>query len=157
MLSKLFVNRYWYKKSKIVCLLVYEDSQTCSFFSAWWKNYCNWCKYTSYYFHPLLITGVPIVTVSATDADARAPFNSITYQIVNSSEPGFFTINSDGQVSLLKSISNRQPNSYTLKIVARDQAPTPRSSQEATVIINVLKNRFAPVARIEPNPINIGE
>ena len=51
----------------------------------------------------------------------------------------------------------RAPNQYTVKVIARDQAFTPRESQEATVIINVLKNRFAPQARIDPNPIDIGK
>ena len=51
----------------------------------------------------------------------------------------------------------RAPNQYTVKVIARDQAFTPRESQEATVVINVLKNRFAPQARIDPNPIDIGK
>jgi len=54
-------------------------------------------------------------------------------------------------------IVSRSPNTYTVRFVARDQAPTPKQSQEGTITINVLKNRFAPTATIQPNPISIGK
>ena len=44
-----------------------------------------------------------------------------------------------------------------MKVVARDLAPQPRESQEATIFITVLKNMFAPQARIEPSTVNIGK
>ena len=55
----------------------------------------------------IVCAGVPIIQVLATDADTRAPFNSITFHITNSSAPGFFVISSDGFLSLLQSVSNR--------------------------------------------------
>jgi len=54
-----------------------------------------------------IITGIPIVQISATDSDSKAPYNRLTYHITTSSAPGIFTINSDGQLSLLQEISNR--------------------------------------------------
>jgi len=49
------------------------------------------------------------------------------------------------------------PDEFTVRIVARDQGPVPRESQEATVTVSVTKNRYAPVARIEPSTITIGK
>ena len=107
--------------------------------------------------------GVNIVQLTAEDRDATSPHNVITYTLQggfqNTLASSYFTVNSaTGGVSLLQSLLNDASDTlrYTFFVTIADNGVPNRSgNNQATVIVNVIRNRFPPVFVNTPYNTNV--
>ncbi|KAJ8319080.1 hypothetical protein KUTeg_004171 [Tegillarca granosa] len=83
--------------------------------------------------------------VNATDADIRAPFNSVTYSLIGDGDANqIFSVDQQTGVITTKALlSNLQSELYTVRVVAKDGG-TPNLETTATVAISVSRNLFDP-------------
>ncbi|RUS85645.1 hypothetical protein EGW08_006591, partial [Elysia chlorotica] len=90
--------------------------------------------------------GTSIYTVTATDADVQAPYNTVTYDIIgDDAAPTYFTINAvTGVISIGQSIASDPSDRYTIRVRAQDGG-SPRLSDITRVEITVERNLFPPV------------
>ncbi|XP_076458559.1 protocadherin Fat 1-like [Babylonia areolata] len=105
-----------------------------------------------------LASGSEVLVVTAIDADTRAPFNTVTYDIIGDGESQlFFSIGgSTGSIRLQQSILFRQELTYSVRVRARDGG-SPRRSSTAVVTVNVNRNLFDPVFSQAEYTIDISE
>ncbi|XP_035826841.1 protocadherin Fat 4, partial [Aplysia californica] len=92
--------------------------------------------------------GVSVAQVTATDADTRAPYNSVIYDIIgDDSAPSYFSINSaSGVISLAQSIAADPTDKYTIRVRAQDGG-NPILSDITKVEVTVDRNLFSPLFR----------
>ncbi|KAK3608189.1 hypothetical protein CHS0354_039203 [Potamilus streckersoni] len=86
-----------------------------------------------------------LVTISATDADATAPYNTLTYKMTGETDAiDFFDVDSAGRISVKKSLLNSGKNRYIAIISVLDGGSPPRSSVTQRNV-TIIRNNFAPV------------
>ncbi|VDI54527.1 Hypothetical predicted protein, partial [Mytilus galloprovincialis] len=91
--------------------------------------------------------GLAITRVNATDADSQAPHKTIKYRAFADTKTNqYFGINTDtGDVYVKRSLQLDTQENFQMFVQAYDEGtPSKVSSQNATIDINVLRNKFAP-------------
>ncbi|XP_046579033.1 protocadherin Fat 4-like [Haliotis rubra] len=89
----------------------------------------------------------PVFQVSATDNDAAAPYNTEVYSLVgDSSALTYFSVDANsGHIRLKTSLLQDTAQQYTLLVRVTDDAQPQRpAANTATVLVNVLRNKFTP-------------
>ncbi|XP_046561621.1 protocadherin Fat 4-like [Haliotis rubra] len=89
---------------------------------------------------------IPIVTVTATDADLTEPNNRVSYQLIFQQTECFSIDDISGVISIKRSLldADCSGDSYLARVQAVDGGAVPRSST-AEVFITVRRNVYAPV------------
>lgn len=90
-----------------------------------------------------------IFTVSAVDADTRAPYNTLTLSVIgDDNAPSLFSLTQSGNNGVIRVVSSQNlasdtANSYKLRVLVADGG-FPSLTATATVDITVRRNLFAP-------------
>ena len=84
-----------------------------------------------------------ILTLRATDQDDTAPHNSIRYELHNHNDQ-FFVDELTGRLYLRRSLYDSGIDQYVLTTNAKDLGTPLRTSDDYTITVNVLRNKFAP-------------
>ncbi|KAL5018733.1 hypothetical protein ScPMuIL_004455 [Solemya velum] len=100
-----------------------------------------------------LYPGVPILRVTATDADQQPPHNTLTFTLLDNSDL-FMMDDSSGDLMLKQSVYDPnavQPTIYNMQAAVRDNGSPQRDAvRNANIVITVLHNNFPPVFQNEP-------
>ncbi|XP_062579030.1 protocadherin Fat 3-like [Saccostrea cucullata] len=99
-----------------------------------------------------------VVRIQATDSDDKAPNNVVSYAMTtNSPNRDLFFVDVDGYVFLRNSLVGQTGDPYTVRFVATDGGVPARTSPEATLTVNVIRNQFPPEITNLPTTVNISE
>ena len=83
-----------------------------------------------------LISGSFVIRVNASDDDGSSPNNLITYSIESGGQDQFRINPDNGTITVSGAIDREQVPRYTLVVVARDRAASPKSNT-STVTIHI--------------------
>ena len=107
------------------------------------------------------ILGSEVVQVTALDSDSFAPYNTVRYELRQTTSSEYFFIDQDtGKIYVSRSIALdiNAPTQYTLNVRAYDLGtPSLSTSQDATVFLTVTRNQFSPVFFNEPYSTSIDQ
>ncbi|XP_070182126.1 cadherin EGF LAG seven-pass G-type receptor 2-like [Littorina saxatilis] len=87
--------------------------------------------------------GSSVVTVSATDGDALAPYNTVVYELVTPNNQ-FALNNQSGEISVKTDLTSETSTSFTFDVRAVDGAGQ-TSTATAEVMVNIIRNNNDPV------------
>ncbi|KAL8559117.1 hypothetical protein ACOMHN_046165 [Nucella lapillus] len=95
--------------------------------------------------------GITVASVTATDADENTVRYSITDSVPFDGTSFFYVNPENGEISVVRPLTETTENSFTLRIIARDNGlPVSQSITAAEVIFNIIRNEFAPFFVNEP-------
>ncbi|KAL3875970.1 hypothetical protein ACJMK2_033864 [Sinanodonta woodiana] len=94
--------------------------------------------------------GQAVLTLSAEDLDILSPDNQVEFRLTgNTQAQNYFKIDSigyNGVISLIRSpVQDRTINQFTVTVSLTDKGVPPRTTDTATLFVNVLRNEHSPV------------
>jgi len=82
--------------------------------------------------------GTKVLRVEAVDSDQRGPFSTVEYQLeYEKNQDHYFEVDSDGRVTLLKSLDYEDVAHIKVKLIAKDQG-SPAQVSQTFINLNVL-------------------
>ncbi|XP_062582056.1 cadherin EGF LAG seven-pass G-type receptor 1-like, partial [Saccostrea cucullata] len=99
-----------------------------------------------------------VIRIQATDSDDKAPNNVVSYAMTtNSPNRDLFFVDADGYVFLRNILVGQTGDPYTVRFVATDGGVPAKTSPEAILTVNVIRNQFPPEITNLPSTVNISE